>query len=663
VVLGAPSVVVLSSFTGYSRNSVPGFGFESAFLLRDEAGSLFGLSAQLQLLSGVSSGTAFNLFYESGPRDDVGNSAFRLVAHTSGGLRYVGSAGSGQVRRAELTRDPERALVCFARSLIPGPDFTTFTVGVVGSTWALSTDYELALVWGQPTETEALVTLFARVDGLLALNGPPQAWTVQRGVSQFGVSPGLALAQSGSAQLLFSLEPVESARLFLAWNSSNPGLQGSVTVMSPHAVRAEATLDPVGTPLFPPDSVAGLTNAAGVRPAESDNWFPVLQSADPGGPVTLEGWVTWLSGSSQLYLSAQSGPQTTRRRLQLWPMNLDAVCLVDAGQVVPGCGALQPRFLESNTGAFPMYAAQKFLQASACQALFAQSLTQNDTEGFAYVFDNNACTTQGRVFLKLASTDVQGPVSMTVQAVVVPENLQLVLRQQNGPGLLRLRPGSYTAASLVTIDRFWPAGLVTFVAECSTLGPRSFYVAKACMGSAATESQVWLPGQADCNSFFDLQCPQQLKNASESGCYLDQAWIQSLGLGDTGAKMVTAPQCWGRVCPLGSAYRKNIWKTGCGKICSQTVIGGGRDWKQAGVQTIRCNGEDINTTPSQDAAPPPGPSPSMDAWIAGVVAAGLVAVLFLALLLAIGLKKKTYAAETREAGQGHDREGQGSRGV
>lgn len=659
-----PGLVQISRFVGYSQNAVPGFGFEPGFLLRLD-GSLLGLQESSNQLTASQAGAAavFNFLYESGPRDTAANSAFRLVARTSAGPRYLGygsTPGSESgVRRAALVRDPGAAAVCFARSLLETDDgrYTSFSVGVVGSSWTLSSDYDLALVFGQPSETQALVTVFARVDGSLRLDGVPQLWTVQRGVSQFGIPANLVLSQivlsQTSSAVAFALEPVPAARLFLAWNNSNLGLQGSVGVMSPHALRAESSPDAL-VPSFPADSVAGLSNAAGVRPAASDNWFPVLQPLVPAAvpsTSTFEAYVSWVSGSSEYFLSARSGPQTERRTLQLWPMNLDAICLVDTGAVVPGCGALQPRLLESNTGAFPMYAAQKLLNASACQSLFAQSLTQNDSEGFVWVFSNNTCSTQQPGFLRLASTDILGPVSMNVQAVVVPENLTLTLQQQNGPGLLRLRPGLYTAASLVAADRFWPPGVVTFVAECSTLGPRSFYIAKACMGSAATESQVWKPGQADCNSFFDAQCPAgPLKNASECGCYLDQAWIQSLGLGETGAKMVTAPQCWGRVCPLGSAYRKQIWTNGCGRICSQTVIGGGRDWRQAGVQEIRCSGQNYNTVPAQEAAPPPQQELS-DTWVAAVVAAGLLAVLFLALFLTLGLRnaKAKLQEDTRGA--------------
>ena len=693
-----PSCVFFSSgFSGYSDNSVPSYGFEEhAFVIRDQFGQTLGLTAQdsqpeLCYKLGLDS-SGFNCLYYDGPRDSLsqGNVAVRVFVQTPPARSaknkrlYLGlgenlaTSSSSLVRPAYLTELPEQAVVCQLRGVVQTDQESSFAVGVVGSVWALSSDNSLNLVWGQPSASQAVSTVFAKTDSSPLELDSPTTWTIQRGSSQYVVVvqslTSMVLRQlsptTGPSSLVFGFEPVPSKRLLLNWNpSSAPELQGSVSVLRPTLVLNQAKVTG-GSPNFglptPGPSLLGSLASPGceIARAQGDepndlgfpNWFPVLQPFDPSTPVTERALVSWVSGNAPgntYWLSAQNGPQNVRRTLIVLPMALSAVCLIDyaTGQVPLNCGAVRLNPLDSNIGAFPMFAAQKHIpdqpSFSNCQLLFGQNLTQNSDEGFAWIFENPNCSTSGNQpssnWLKIASTQTIGPITMAVRAVIVPENLFLTVRQTTGVNraVLFLRPGTYTGSSLLVVDSRWPAPgtVVTFTATCSTVSPRSFYIANSCMGSAATESQVWVRDKPDCNNFFDAQCVSgPLANSAQCGCFQDIAWLQSLGLGDTGAKMINAPQCWGRVCPLGSGYRKAGWTQGCGMICSQLIAGSGRDFYQSGIQTMSCGG-DVYPIPAATQTPAPVPA-NTTGWVVAIVAAGVTALVFLILFVVFYVKRK-----------------------
>jgi hypothetical protein len=627
------------------------------------------------------SASGFNLLYFDGPRDSLsaGNVVFRLFAENTGGSRqYLSMAKQQQATKSIKTNTKTQntkqiktllletsqrvtwsgnrsdAVLCQLRGAQTVDNQSSFAVGIVAGDWVLSSDRDLQLQWGVASASQALSPVFATIDGSLesALNFPKE-WTVQRGVSQYKINQSLALqlalVNPTGVRLGFEASPQD--RLMLGWTVSTT--ENSVSICRPDLLASEAnvkSLRPVFVDLpTEPETIVGQSNMPGCRllarsgdePENTfPNWFPVVQPLVTGGSSLLA-MLTWFSANLQLYLSAQSGAQATQRAVRLYPMALGAACVVDAetNAVVPNAGAMRLNLLDSNISAYPMYAGQKHIIGQpTCDVYFAQKLAQKDDDGTCWIFESSACSVQAQYY-RLSATESIGPVSMRIGAIIVPENIQLFLRQVGSLAVLFLRPGTYTAQSLVVQDTRWPAsGLVTFVAYCSNVAPPQFYVANACMGSAATESQVWIKGNADCNSFFDVQCPNgALKNAAQCGCYQDISWIQSLGLRETGAKMVNAPQCWGRVCPLGSAYRKSIWTTGCGTICSQLIAGSGNDWYQSGRQTMACGGNVYNTQAPETA---PVVTGDQTGWYIAIVFAGVVALLFLALFVVFYIRNK-----------------------
>lgn len=642
------STWTLAGFQGYSDNSVPGFGYEAnAFLLRDPFGQDLGFDAEGRLCYNSEDAAGFNLLYVSGPRDTIATVVFRVSNVFQGQTRYLalGSPAGPTAQNVSWTSDAKRATLCQVRGATEQKDPEKvrmeegefrFLIGIAASEWILGSDVNRALIWGLPSEKVTLTPLFASVPGVLQLDVASD-WTVQVGIVHMKIGSNLVLQQNLERGLEFVLRAAPEARLLLSWSKL---LQARVAILQPLALRNEARV--AGTQSSealpsPPRKIVGQRGQPGCRVLEDQTlearWFPELQGTFLSMTTESTTVITWVSGNAPdnvLFLSAQPGLQSVRRSVSLHPMAQDSVCVVDeTGSVPPLCGALVLQFVQADLNAFTVVApSPPYLQSATCEQLYGQNLISPDSEGYAWIFPNETCS--GGTFIRLASTESSLNNQMNVAAVIVPENLRLNLVLQSVK--LVVTPGQYNRKSLNALDSRVPLqGTLSFSAYCSTLSPRAVFVANACNGSSASRSLVWKEGEPDCNAFFDAACTTVLKNAAICGCYADIEEIMSYGLGATGATMVTRPQCWGRVCSLGTAYRKNTWKQPCGAICQQLILGSGRDWLLAGKATIACNGSIYNTTSSAAAAAQPQDN---NAWFIAMciaIATTIAAVILFAL--------------------------------
>jgi hypothetical protein len=304
-------------------------------------------------------------------------------------------------------------------------------------------------------------------------------------------------------------------------------------------------------------------------------------------------------------------------------------------------------------GNFPTGAFLDFVPSCAYWARAPVTTTQN--EGYVTLFldtENTAQNPCGRAQAYVASTQFAEITALygALLAVVVPENLSLQIRTVTAPRLsLTLGPGTYDAATLRFLEPSWPLpparpGLVVY---CSTVNPRSIFIAKMCSGFAGAKSSRYVPQTLDCDVFMRSKCiSEQLFNSSVCGCYQDQADIQSRGL-PTGitAQMVNRPQCFGNVCALGSAYRESEWLEDCGMICQQVIRAIGSDYAQNVNQVMSCGGDLFNLAePNEPLVPANEPTP---AWLLGLFAAlGSLAVVMI-VLFAVFYSRRNEANDKR----------------
>jgi hypothetical protein len=462
-----------------------------------------------------------------------------------------------------------------------------------------------------------------------------------------------------------------ASRLQLAYSNA---LQGHVGIVSVFAFRGSLSTQQQSAVAVTgqrrkPGCAGNVELDADLGAQFALSWAPEVVPLGQVPSAFEDCYVRWVSGDTDqptgnlFYLSSTGDGQYQTRAtpLRVWPMQDRSFCFVDLF-AVPGpmavpplCGALQLRPFQSNLGNFPTGTFLDFLPSCAYWA--AAPVTTTDDEGYVTLFLdkdgwNSPASPCSRWQAAVASSEFAEVFANagSLLAVVVPENLSLQVQTVTGPSVrLNLGPGTYGTDAFRLLEPQWPLpparpGLAMY---CTTVNPRSIFIAKMCSGFAGAKSSRYVPQKDECNQFMRGKCTsEQLFNSSVCGCYQDQADIQSRGLPQNiTAAMVNRPQCFGTVCALGSAYREREWLDPCGEICQQVIVAVGSDYAQNVNQVMSCGGELWNLADQNE---PVQTTPSATpAWLLGLFAAlGALAVIF-AVLFAVFYSRRSAKEETQ----------------
>jgi hypothetical protein len=359
----------------------------------------------------------------------------------------------------------------------------------------------------------------------------------------------------------------------------------------------------------------------------------------------------WTSGNApnNVFYISNTRPdqfQNQPTALEPYPMAAGSICFVDTQSQtgVPAlCGALQLKLYESSLGIYPTGTFLNF--APQCISWAIGPTTSVNDEGLAHIFMSTNNTAQNPCVLPRISIPSFEEVEFfnvidRIVGIVVPENLLLQIQFSSLGLLVKIGPGTYTVDSLRIIEPRWPLTLVTsFLVYCSTVNPRSIFIAKMCSGFAGAKSSVYVPQSSECDFFMRNRCVvDQMFNSSVCGCYQDQQYLSQLGLPEPlTAQMVNRPQCFGSVCALGSAYRQEEWLESCGNVCQQALTGNGDKFQQAGVQVLACGGDIYNFSTDNKASVSEAP---VDAWVIALLAIVATAAVVFLVLFAVYVSKK-----------------------
>jgi hypothetical protein len=653
-----PNWSLTGDFPGYSNNQVPGFGWEPNSFPIGFGSGWFGLSANSSVL--VLAGgptTLFSFLYISGSRDALDtNVCFNLRTPDQRWLvlgREPGQASlalSGQQFNLRFG-----GLIAAQQNSIAGYSFQLLLLASSLSLGVLDAGTEAARLGFQSSDLVNFTPATFFAPGQLQFNTP--TFVTLTAASQTYVLSAtdqgdvrLVPADNQQTQIAFEFVLNTARRLELAFTDV---LQGHVNVTSPWALPSQ------NVQIAPAEfEVVGQRRQAGCARLQifpQLNWSPeIVPDTTITSGVSLSLFqpcaMRWTSGNAPnnlFFVSARFDQvQTQPTSLMPYPMQGTRLCFVDmsVGQVPPLCGALQLKLYESNLGNFPTGTFVNF--ESQCLSWAVGPTTTTNDEGLAYIFmsdNNNAANPCALPKIGVPSFENVHfeRVTTRIMAIVVPENLLLQINfPVSGNFVVKLGPGTYNQQSLSIIEPRWPTVVVpNFEVYCCTVNPRSIFIAKMCSGFAGARSAVYRPQSSECDLYMRTKCQvDQMFNSSVCACYQDQKRLASMGLPQQlTATMVNRPQCFGSFCALGSGYREAEWLEGCGNICQQTFVGNGDRFRQAGVQTLACNGDIYNFTTGNAPAQSIG---SVEPWVIAVFVLAAVAAFIFLVLFAVYVSKK-----------------------